>query len=142
MGGLCRHSSMFLNFFRSFAYYEHEQITIYNKTFQKISIIFLARGIYEVGGIEMGYILPVNHYPYQNYQNRMIESKKGPHYVGAPYKVRFNKLKEMYDFNEKPFYNQSKKVKKEKEVPFEAYHIAAMENAKLVGKGTKFNVQI
>ncbi len=90
----------------------------------------------------MGYILPVNHYTYQNYQNRMMEPKKSPYYVGAPFKVEFYKIKDMYHSNERPFYNPVERVKKEKEIPFEAYQIEAIEKAKLIGKGTIFSDRI
>ena len=42
----------------------------------------------------MGYILPITQYTYVNYQARMMDSKKSPHYIGKPYKVVFNKIQQ------------------------------------------------
>ncbi|MFC4559355.1 hypothetical protein ACFO3D_14235 [Virgibacillus kekensis] len=35
----------------------------------------------------MGYILPIPHYQYSDYQNRDIQEKRNPFYIEGPYKV-------------------------------------------------------
>ncbi|MCG3418375.1 hypothetical protein [Oceanobacillus jordanicus] len=35
----------------------------------------------------MGYILPISHYQYNDYQNRITETKPNPHYIERPFKV-------------------------------------------------------
>ncbi|MFZ3577932.1 hypothetical protein [Virgibacillus sp. DJP39] len=35
----------------------------------------------------MGYILPITHYQYQDYQNRVIKDKQNPYYIEKAYKV-------------------------------------------------------
>lgn len=37
----------------------------------------------------MGYILPITHYSYINYEHRMRKSDKSPHYIDKPSKVVF-----------------------------------------------------
>lgn len=37
----------------------------------------------------MGYILPITHYSYINYEHRMRKSEKSPHHVDKPFKVVF-----------------------------------------------------
>ncbi|MFD2629675.1 hypothetical protein [Oceanobacillus kapialis] len=39
----------------------------------------------------MGYILPITHYQYHEYQNRVTETKRNPHYVEKPFKVILQK---------------------------------------------------
>lgn len=35
----------------------------------------------------MGYILPLPHFQYMEYQKRIIDTKQNPHYIEKPYKV-------------------------------------------------------
>ncbi|SDQ89271.1 hypothetical protein SAMN05216232_2442 [Virgibacillus subterraneus] len=35
----------------------------------------------------MGYILPINHYQYKDYQQRVTEDKQDPYYIEKPYKA-------------------------------------------------------
>lgn len=42
----------------------------------------------------MGYILPVTHYQYQDYQNRITEKKRIPPMVERPFKVVLEKQHE------------------------------------------------
>ncbi|ASN06494.1 hypothetical protein [Virgibacillus necropolis] len=46
----------------------------------------------------MGYILPITHFQYQDYQNRVIKSDQDPFYIEHPYKVTLDtKSREMED---------------------------------------------
>lgn len=83
----------------------------------------------------MGYILPVTHYTYQNYQRRIIKDNRSPHYIDAPHRVTFYKIN--HNFNEKTtFYD----VLKEKER--ELFQITKGEKAELTGKGKMINRRI
>lgn len=35
----------------------------------------------------VGYILPINHYQYKDYQQRVTEDKQDPYYIEKPYKA-------------------------------------------------------
>ncbi|HLR70342.1 MAG TPA: hypothetical protein VK085_02795 [Pseudogracilibacillus sp.] len=87
----------------------------------------------------MGYILPVTHYTYQNYHSRMVERKKNPHYVEAPFKVRFHKIDDTYDFNKRKNFHT---ILKEKKKQLEPDLIAEREKTVLTGKGRNINQQI
>lgn len=35
----------------------------------------------------MGYVLPISHYQYNDYKNRVIQDKLDPFYIESPYKI-------------------------------------------------------
>ncbi|WP_430787637.1 hypothetical protein VBD025_16985 [Virgibacillus flavescens] len=46
----------------------------------------------------MGYILPITHYQYQDYQNRVTQKEQDPYHIEKPYKVILDtKSREMED---------------------------------------------
>ncbi|WP_099157108.1 hypothetical protein [Virgibacillus ndiopensis] len=38
----------------------------------------------------MGYVLPIQHYQYKDYQNRDMKVKQDPFYIERPYKIIFD----------------------------------------------------
>lgn len=97
----------------------------------------------------MGYILPITHYNYQDYQNRMKEQKESPHYVGSPYKVVFHRISsELNEDNEKSFdelklehLDDDMKPKRRK-LAGDFFHITKRQKANITGKGGNINAQI
>lgn len=92
----------------------------------------------------MGYILPITHHTYKNYQYRMIENEKGPHHIGSTFKVVFRKMNDDVGVNEKHHLyvkqltnNDPPMIKKKP-----SYQIDALQKAELTGKGGKVNVQV
>lgn len=93
----------------------------------------------------MGYILPITHHTYNNYQYRMTEDKLSPHHINGTYKVVFHKISEEYkEHNDKNNTIKGKwrerKTEKTNKIP--AYHIGTTEKAELTGKGGQINVQV
>lgn len=86
----------------------------------------------------MGYILPVAHYTYQNYHRRLIDKKKDPYYVEAPYRVGFYKIKDDRFNHHQSFQD----ILEEKERQLAALHVDAKEKATLTGKGKTINERI
>lgn len=89
----------------------------------------------------MGYILPITHHTYKNYQYRMGDKKDSPHFIRPTYRVVFHKISEEHECKEKPNNSEEKSIKKsmQKQGDFPAYKINATQNAKLTGKGGQFN---
>lgn len=82
----------------------------------------------------MGYILPITHYSYINYEHRMRKNEKSPHFVDKPSKVVFNSgnsdIENAYD-RELPYGHFEKAVKVKRYVQVE-----------LTGKGQHVNVKV
>lgn len=48
----------------------------------------------------MGYILPITHYQYQDYQNRVTQKGQDPYHIEKPYKVILDTKSREMDENE------------------------------------------
>lgn len=42
----------------------------------------------------MGYILPVNHYDYEQYKIRDLKSNESPHHIERPFKIIYHEINE------------------------------------------------
>lgn len=83
----------------------------------------------------MGYILPITHHTYHNYQYRMKE-QGSPHQIEGIYKVVFHKINEGYHAQNKQMYKGSRQKGTEK---LDHVQMDALQKAKMTGKGGKFN---
>lgn len=97
----------------------------------------------------MGYILPITHYNYQDYQNRMKEQKESPHYVGSPYKVVFHQISSELNEDQVKSFEELKVEQIEEDakprrrkVPGDFFHITKRQKANLTGKGGNINARI
>ena len=89
----------------------------------------------------MGYILPITHYNYKQYQNRMKEIEESPHYIHSPYKTVFHRIDSEYKENEKTMnrdYLKKVKTTHDKKQPA-FYYISKHKKAQLTGKGGMIN---
>lgn len=89
----------------------------------------------------MGYILPITHYNYKQYQNRMKETEESPHYIHSPYRTVFHRIDSEYNENEQTMYRDHLKEVKptpEKRQPA-FYYISKHQKAQLTGKGGMIN---
>ena len=90
----------------------------------------------------MGYIMPVTHYDYKQYQNRMKGTDTSPHYVDSVYRAEFHPIDTTYDeeaFTPSPSMETDegetgKTVGKER-----SYLITTRQKAQITGKGGAFN---
>lgn len=92
----------------------------------------------------MGYILPITHYTYKNYQNRMKEKKESPHFIGSTYKVVFHKISSEYEDQEKglDILPLTEQVEEGVSGGIDFFHISKRQKAKITGKGGNINAQI
>ncbi|MFC2949904.1 hypothetical protein [Virgibacillus sediminis] len=84
----------------------------------------------------MGYLLPVAHYQYQDYQNRLTENKRLPHLVEKPFKVvlerRHQEIVKEYERLEPGSYKSGFIQRREQADTTRVF-------AELTGTGTKVN---
>lgn len=91
----------------------------------------------------MGYILPVTHYNYKQYQNRMKETEESPHYISRPEKIVFHQLSPEYEKSTAAmshFATEDRSVHPEGK-HYDFYHISKLKKAQLTGKGGMINEQ-
>lgn len=86
-------------------------------------------------GTLMGYILPVQPFQYNDYQNRIIETKQNPQFIDKPFKVILEKqhqeITKEYERINKTMYRNVLPKKIDQKV-----------FASLTGKGSKFNESV
>lgn len=87
--------------------------------------------IYEV--INMGYILPITHYSYINYEYRMRKRKESPHYVEKPFKVILEEKRSNV--------TDSKSHAQETNDFKTAINVTPYVQADLIGKGHQINIK-
>lgn len=101
------------------------------------------------GGIEMGYILPVQQHTYKNYQYRMYKKDKTPHQIQGARKVKFIPIQPEIDFykqeqqiqrKERIRNEQNKKKLKPKAVM--TYKITERKKVDIDKKGQHINVKV
>lgn len=80
----------------------------------------------------MGYILPITHYQYINYEYRMRKSNKSPHYVEKPLKIELGKETKSFSRagKEKPMNDHFKRT----------VYVTNNEKSQLTKKGSYVNV--
>lgn len=84
--------------------------------------------------IKMGYILPITHHSYINYEYRMRKNKKSPHYVEKPFKIKLETEGNHFSHNDK-----EEVVKNHFE---KTIYLPRHEKNKIIGKGHYINVAI
>ncbi len=90
----------------------------------------------------MGYILPISHFDYTDYQKRVIKDKDELHYIEKPYKIKLD-MQQQFNYDQ----NFTKEVIWEgKQIPFEKIKLTNPKQqqviAKITGKGSLFNESI
>lgn len=90
----------------------------------------------------MGYILPISHFEYTNYQRRDIKDKEGVHYIEKPFKIKLDTQQPL--INHRSFSNEA--MQRNKEIPSENIknNIQRQDQliAKITGKGFLINESI
>jgi hypothetical protein len=90
----------------------------------------------------MGYILPISHFEYTNYQRRVIHDKNDLHYIEKPYKITLDMQQQfMYDHDV-----TNHTMRKKNNTPFEKIRVTRSDQdqqiAKITGKGSIFNESV
>lgn len=90
----------------------------------------------------MGYILPISHFEYNDYQKRVIKDKGDFHYIEKPYKITLDMQKQFnYDHS---FTNEV--IWESKQTSFKERQLSKSKQDQLIatitGKGSLFNESI
>lgn len=90
----------------------------------------------------MGYILPVSHFEYMDYQKRVIKAKDNHHYVEKPFKVKLD-MQQQFNYDDKIF-NQG--MEKGSQINYQHINLASLNQtqaiAEITGKGSLFNKSV
>ncbi|WP_042224667.1 hypothetical protein [Oceanobacillus manasiensis] len=84
----------------------------------------------------MGYILPIPHYQYHEYQNRIVETKRNPQFIEGPFKVilqeQHQRIEKEYERLNGPVQQSSKR----QDLPANKFF------GEMTGRGKHFNAGV
>ena len=90
----------------------------------------------------MGYILPISHFEYTDYQKRAIKDKDDLHYVERPYKIKLD-MQQQFNYDQN---FTSELMQESKKYPSEEIKSTHPKQKQLIanitGKGNLFNESI
>lgn len=90
----------------------------------------------------MGYILPITHHTYKNYQYRMEKSKESPHHIKGTYKVVFHNVDKDFDFNKKNPPEKRLRTKTRSKEHVYVKQLNENDRVELTGKGGRIDEQV